>query len=281
METIIGLGKAGCNIAEKFSQFPQYKIYKIDSEHRDGHKFKKIESREDHEEYEVNCPPLDDFFCDIEGPCLFVVAGGGKISGLSLRVLEHLKQKDLYILYIKPDMSLLSEEQRLNEKVVFGVLQEYARSAVFERMFIANNLNIEEIIGNMPVIGYYDKLNETLVSTIHMINVFKNSISVMDTFSTPGETSRISTIGFVDIDSGKEKLFYDLEYPREKLYYYAINQRQLQEESNLLKKITSQVKENSKGEEIKPSYGIYSTNYEANYGYVVVNSTLIQEQIFT
>ena len=131
METIIGLGKAGCNIAEKFSQFPQYKIYKIDSEHRDGHKFKKIESREDHEEYEVNCPPLDDFFCDIEGPCLFVVAGGGKISGLSLRVLEHLKQKDLYILYIKPDMSLLSEEQRLNEKVVFGVLQEYARSAVF------------------------------------------------------------------------------------------------------------------------------------------------------
>ena len=30
MQTIIGLGKAGCNIADKFSQYPQYTTYKID-----------------------------------------------------------------------------------------------------------------------------------------------------------------------------------------------------------------------------------------------------------
>ena len=28
----MGLGKAGCAIADKFAQYPQYKIYKIDSE---------------------------------------------------------------------------------------------------------------------------------------------------------------------------------------------------------------------------------------------------------
>ena len=30
METIIGLGKAGCAIADRFAQYPQYDIYKMD-----------------------------------------------------------------------------------------------------------------------------------------------------------------------------------------------------------------------------------------------------------
>ncbi len=28
MDTIVGLGKAGCAIADKFAQYPQYKIFK-------------------------------------------------------------------------------------------------------------------------------------------------------------------------------------------------------------------------------------------------------------
>ena len=31
METVIGLGSAGCNIADCFAQYPQYKVLKIDS----------------------------------------------------------------------------------------------------------------------------------------------------------------------------------------------------------------------------------------------------------
>ena len=36
MDTIIGLGKAGCSIADKFFQYPQYKIYNIDSNLENG-----------------------------------------------------------------------------------------------------------------------------------------------------------------------------------------------------------------------------------------------------
>ena len=36
MDTIIGLGKAGCAIADKFDQYPQYKVFKIDSEGLDS-----------------------------------------------------------------------------------------------------------------------------------------------------------------------------------------------------------------------------------------------------
>ncbi len=30
METIIGLGQAGCAIADRFAQYPQYEVYKMD-----------------------------------------------------------------------------------------------------------------------------------------------------------------------------------------------------------------------------------------------------------
>ena len=30
METIIGLGQAGCRIADRFTQYPQYEVYKMD-----------------------------------------------------------------------------------------------------------------------------------------------------------------------------------------------------------------------------------------------------------
>ena len=30
MQTVIGLGKAGCNIADQLSQYPEYQIKKID-----------------------------------------------------------------------------------------------------------------------------------------------------------------------------------------------------------------------------------------------------------
>ena len=36
MDTIVGLGKAGCAIADKFAQYPQYKVFKIDSEGLDS-----------------------------------------------------------------------------------------------------------------------------------------------------------------------------------------------------------------------------------------------------
>ncbi len=44
METIIGLGQAGCSIAEKFKQYPQYDVYRLDSEKRTGSKFKLLKN---------------------------------------------------------------------------------------------------------------------------------------------------------------------------------------------------------------------------------------------
>ena len=53
MDTVIGLGKAGCNIVDKFAEFPQYSTYKIDTglkKTKHTYPLKEYEKLEDYEE---------------------------------------------------------------------------------------------------------------------------------------------------------------------------------------------------------------------------------------
>ena len=240
METIIGLGNAGCNIAEKFLQYPQYSIYQLDSEKRDASraKFYHIKEQSSHEDYEHACPDLRGYFSDIDTSCLLVVGGSGTISGCVLRVLQQLSHLKVSVLYLKPDIELLSQTKKLQNKVVYGVLQEYARSGALEKFYVIQNSKIVEILGDLPIIGYYDKINTLITHTIHMTNIFKNSRSVMNTFSSPMPAARIASFGVMDLTTGEEKTFFDLNLPRERVYYYALNRKKLREDNNLLKTIT-------------------------------------------
>ena len=218
METIIGLGQAGCNIADQFAKYEEYEIYKIDVgldayEQTPYGDFPKdgiysLAAQDGPEEYEKTCPNMKNFFKDVKGQILFVLGGSGDITGASLRILEHLKGREVSVLYVRPDTDLLPEKKRMQERVTFNVLQEYARSAVFDRMFLVDNQTLEHHIGDVPLIGYYDKLNEMIVSTMHMINVYDHIDSETDTFSNPYETARISTIGIFDIDNNEDKTFF-------------------------------------------------------------------------
>ena len=173
MKTIIGLGRAGCKIAESFSQYPQYKIYKIDvgiEESKNCFNFPELGSIE---EYESNCPSFKKFFRYVKGEVLFVTSCG-YVSAASLKILEHLKNKcEINVLYIKPDPSLLPEIKSLNDNVLFGVLQQFARSALFKRIYLIDNLKMSEIVGDVPLRDHFNKINQLISSTIHMINVFR------------------------------------------------------------------------------------------------------------
>mgnify|MGYP003148940120 FL=1 len=278
MDTVIGLGNAGCNIAEKFSGYSQYDVYRIDTKKRPGKRFKLIPECKTHEEYEQKCPSFKYFFRNIKNSCLVVIGGSGTISGASLRLLEQLKKHETSVLYIRPDATLLSQRARMRENVVFGVLQQYARSALLKKLYIVENNRLEEAVGSTSVMNHYEKLNQLVVSTIHMINFCKNSNPELETFDEPIETARISTFGVCDLESGQESLFFDLQMPREKVYYYMINKQKLEEDGELLKKITGNVRSRSEGNTINTSFGIYSTDYEEDYVYVTASATLVQGQ---
>lgn len=274
---ILGLGRAGCAIADCFGKFPQYNIYKVDTGIKGPGCF-HVTERTSHEEYEKKFPSLKTKLKGISGETLFIVTGAGTISGGALRLLQQLENVELSVLYIEPDLSLLSETEKMQERIVKNVFQEYGRSGLFERVYLVSNPAIEACVGEVPISSYYDTLNQAIVNTLHMVNVFKNCEPLLGTFTQPAEIARISTVGVVDVEKNEEKWFYDLRSPRDVVYYYGINEEDLKNDSKLFKQITSYIKSMAV-DKVSVSYGVYETSYEQKYCYCIKHSSIVQSYL--
>jgi hypothetical protein len=277
MDTVIGLGNAGCNIADLFANYPQYSIKKIDVGLEKTKTSFPLQAHKSVEDYEKKLPKLQYFFRGVKGDILFVLAGGGNVSSATLATLKSLKNKcNINVLYIQPEKTLLNETQLRLEKLVFGVLQEYARSGLFSRMYVVSNSEIESLLGGIPLKEYYRKINEMLVSTFHMINTYNHLKPLENTFCTPPCGARISTFGYYDEETGEEKMFFPLDNTSDVVYYYAYSKRSLEDNVDLMKNIRSKMKE-KKDLNIRPSYGIYETSYEQDYVYCLSHTSIIQK----
>ena len=276
MDIIIGLGNVGYKIGKAFSQHPQYKVITID--HEEGADI-RVSKYEHPEKYEENFPIIADQLRDIEGDILFVISGASIISGAALRVLEQIHNKGpVSILYIHPDVDTLSQTRRLQTNLVFGVLQQYARSGVFKQFYAIDNQQIDKILGGAPIMGYYDKLNEVIIATIHMTNIFNHSEPVVGTLSDPKQTCRISTFGILNPETGDESPFFSLDNVAEKRYYYAIPEEELKTDKTLMSKIMSQVKDSPQEKDVKVSYGVFPTQYADKYAYFIASTSEIQNE---
>ena len=271
---VIGLGSAGCAIADALGKYPQYEIYKIDNGLK-GERCFDFPLCDHPEEYEASQPDMKGFFEGVKGEVIFVVSGAAKISGASLVILENIKHCKITVLYLKPRLDTLGDVRVKMHNACFGVLQEYARSAVFERLVAVDNDVVESVLGAVPIIGYYEKLNELIVWVFHMLNVLRNSEPIMGKIGDTKTSSRISTIGTVDFDSGEEKVLFSLDKVREKGYFYLLREEDLTASGNLLKKITKQVKD-LETEDARSSYAIYSSEYDQNYVFCMIHTPHIQ-----
>ncbi len=273
---IVGLGDAGCKIADAFAEHLQYKIFKInvDIEGEGCYTVPEFENPEKYEEYTY--PKIKAFFKGMKGETTFIVGGSGKISCGSLKILQSIKNRDISIMYIKPDISMLDEQKLMIEKLVYNVMQEYTRSAVFKKMLIISNLDVENVIGGAPVIGYFDKLNEMIVPTIHMLNYFSNNKPASGAIPKPKETHRIYTVSLFDTKKNEEKMFFSLDNTRNKCYIYGVNEERLKTDKNLMKTVKKQI-DSKKEENLNVTYAIYPTEYEYDIGYVIARTPYIQK----
>jgi hypothetical protein len=276
MDAVVGLGNAGCNIVDEFAKYPQYKTYKIDVGLEKAKTSFPLQEQKKIEDYETRLPNLKYFFRGLRGEVLFIVGGGGKVSSASLAVLKNLKNKcKISVLYVKPSLGLLSETQSLLERMVFGVFQEYARSGVFERLYVTSNEEIEYMLGGISIKNYYNKINETIVSTLHMINVYKNNKSITNTYGDLPLGARITTIGMYNKEENEDKMFFSLDNVSDVVYYYAYSKNRLETDSSLMADIKKNIERN-KFENIRATYGIYETDYEQDYVYCLHHTSEIQ-----
>jgi hypothetical protein len=274
--TIIGLGNAGCNIAEKFENIgDDTKVILIDAD-IEGENCISLKRCDSPEAYEQTVPDITDYLELIDERVFLIVGGSGKISGASLKILKQLRGKELNVIYIRPDVTLLQSNSKLQDNLVFNVFQEYARSGIFKKCYLINNNLVEKILGDVPVIGYYEKLNDLIFNALGFVLTHETKNGLVNNLSILKETERICTVGFFDINSRNEELFYELENIDDKHFYFVINEEKLKTDGSLLKKIKQIILEKSV-DNIKCSYTIHSTKYEQDYCFVAAYTKRVQK----
>jgi len=279
MQTVIGLGKAGCNIADALSIYPQYQIKKIDVGLKKTKTTFGLKHRDSSELYEKSNMPkgINNFLEGVMPETLFITSCGA-VSGASLRILQKIQAKTkIRVIYIVPQGDDLVGQKLLQNRLLFNVFQEYARSGLLDRVFLVDNSKLSDIMGPVPIMKFWDSINNLMVTTYHMINVFQNTQPVMTTQTKRINTARVCTFGLLDSENNQEKMFFNLDIPREKCYYYGVPKKQLEEDPNLMEVIRENLKSNIEHEKMKTTYSVHSTDYNELIAYCEKSSTLIQQ----
>jgi len=282
MQTVIGLGQAGCNIVDQFKQYPQYKIIKLDKGLKKTKNSFGLKHQTSPELYEENLPRgIVKYLQEgVMSETLFVTSCG-MVSGASLALLSRIRDlTKITVMYVIPENTELVGDKKLQNNLLFNVFQEYARSGLFKRVYLIDNQKISDILGPVPLMKRWISMNNLIVSTYHMLNIFEHTPPFFTTTTKRINTARISTIGVMDSENDEEKMFFELDTPREKNYYYGVPQKQLEEDENLMTVIQRNLKSNIDHDKMKSTYSVYSTEYDILLAYCEKSSTLIQKLAF-
>ena len=274
---IIGLGSAGCKIAELFKQYPQYTVFKIDSDEKLKRKknclyVPKQSSVELYDSNPIDIKRLIKNMDDEE--VYFITCGCGKISACSLWILQQLADKKINIVYIKPDITSIDDKSKLINRAHFHILQEYTRSGVFEKMYIIDNKKMSEIIGKTSILNFYPKINQFVVSTIHWLNIYMNTDPVFDTYRDEYVTSRICSFAILDLEKEKMVETYSIKKCNQIKYFYGVNRITIENDEELIEKLNRITSLNS--EDTSVSYGVYTTELEVGFSMALKSSSEIQ-----
>ena len=79
------------------------------------------------------------------------------------------------------------------------------------------------------------------------------------------------------MESGEEKMFFNLDIPREKNYYYGVPKKKLEEDENLMDTIQLNLKSNIQHDKMKTTYSVYSTDYDKLIAYCEKNNLKLSE----
>ena len=169
----------------------------------------------------------------------------------------------------------MDNKSKLRNRAHFHVLQEYARSGVFSKIYLIDNQCIKEAIGKVPVLKYYEKMNKYIFDSIHLLNVYQKSDAVFDTLQSDLNTCRIATISAYSMTSNVEKDFFYLKNVNQIKYFFGINRLRIEEDENLIDEVSSISSANTNAECIS-SYGIFQTDYDYDICYAIKSTAEVQ-----
>lgn len=267
MDKIIGIGKLGCAVADEFSEYPEYRVYKIDDTLVEKGTL-CIETRSNIQGYEDD---FDELEAEIylrsikkQDHVLMIVEGGAPISGICLRVAEVISEAKVSVLYIAPDRPTISSVQKRDDKITFNIFQEYARSGVFQSVYLAHRTAIETMVGNVTIKEYEKSFCRSLAYVVAMVNYFEHVDPVLTTRTEIPNTARIKTLGISSFPKEEDPqmvFLFPMRGNFDMHFLYGIPQSILQEDSSMIGRIKNHISDfNADG--VSKSYSVYESNLE-------------------
>mgnify|MGYP001276047693 CR=1 FL=1 len=283
MDKVIGLGPTGCGVADEFVAYPEYKIYKINNNldsRGNFHSHLAIEAQNNMQAYEENFDGIDaEAYLETiqpEDEVLFVIGGGEPISGISLSLMEQIRESRISVLYVAPDLEVCTQSQKRDHKIALGILQEYARSGALERMFLVSRPQVEKLVGDVSINKYEKTINHFIAYVVAMINYYDHVTPVMSNRSSLLPISRIATFLVSSLEEDSQVSFlYPMQTWQEENYYYGIPAADLEEDTQLTRQIKEHAKRTS-DPEANTSFSVYSTTFHERMVLGVVYSKDVQ-----
>jgi len=265
---VVGVGKGVKNLIESFTQYKEYKTFYINEEIL-GNFHSMIE-------YENNFPvtAVKKELKSItkKSEVLYVIEGGESISGASLRILEILKKASVTILYIIPDRNILNEQERENESLIFGTLQDIVRSGDLNQIILIDLEKVETFLGDIPLEKYDQVLAHNIVNTFAMLNYFDHINPIKTTKKKLPIAVRISTFGLLNSED-EEFMFYDLKQIKDKEYCYGVTEKEMKK-SSLLREV--RIKTKSASKDVRCYYSLYPIESEESQKYIRAHTDICQ-----
>ena len=266
MITLIGLGNTGCKLVTALSQYEQYKTITIDSG-------KEIKEYKTPEEYENKCPSFKKLFKGVTGEIFVFLSASGNISGASLRILEQLKGNKINVVCIHSDPITLSSVGILQQNLVSNVLQEYTRSGLLENLYLIDNSKIEEIMDDIPLDQYWDKINEVICYVFHTIMCLKRTKPMLESSQKEEGISNIRTFALMD-DKGSISKFYNLQHVKNESYFYSYSKERDGKNKNFLKDIKTKMSDNEGG--TNKTFKIFENYTRDKTTYIEISTHILQ-----
>ncbi len=265
---IVGLGTAGANIAKQFDKWSQYDVITLEVG-------KEIPVQDNVEAYEQNTPDFSEVFENTDDEVWFVVAGASQVAACSLAILEQIKDKKINIMHISSDPMFMSSKATLRERVVLGILQQYARCGLLEAIYLACNKTMINLLEDVLFSKALEETNKTLSSMIHYLNIYQKTDPMMGCKMEPKEISRIRTFALVDLEKSLEKSLFPLDNITETCYIYNIKKTEKSNDKKIQKiKTMMETKETS----CKTSFAMYTTEYAQSFCHAIQMTHYIQQE---
>ena len=270
---IVGFGTGGSKIARCFQKYDKYTVHTIDYTGAD-YIYPRCNTIEEAEE---RAPDLFKLKEKVGDEVLFVCCGGGVISGGLLATLQQFGGKKIKFLYVRPDMSFLNAQAKLRERMVFGVMQEYARSGVIDHIYLFSNADMAQVIDGLSIIEYYPTLNQTIVDVYNLTRYYKEASPIMSNGNDLLEVCKITAFGLYEFGTEKENKFFKIESVRQKHFYFTLNKNTLQEGKNMVSLIGSKLEKAIEHDYMSISYSIFDSGHEEDRVYVAYHTNAIQK----